>query len=180
VDQLVAWIVSWLNGTSVDEVLGFAASLVALLGVPSAVWQAWRARSAAEAAEVASRNTLAKLSTLRTISQLSAVRERLKDLKAFNRLHAAGEAIERYSLLRDALVEIRAGELGFDDEEQRSLQQTITILAELERELDRAREAGAPHIGFADANAQLSDELDRLSDLLARLERRSLRISDGR
>jgi hypothetical protein len=117
---------------------------------------------------------------LRTISQLSAVRERLKDLKAFNRLRAAGEAIERYSRLRDALVEIRAGELGFDDEERRTLQQTITILAGLERELDRAREADAPHSGFADANARLSDELDRLSDLLARLERRSLRISDGR
>ncbi|MEK0085631.1 hypothetical protein [Benzoatithermus flavus] len=160
--------------------MGFLASVLSIIGVPGAVWQAWRARSAAQAAEAASRDALSKLTTLRTMTQLSAVLQQLEELKAFNRLRAASQAIERYSRLRSSLVEIRARDHALNDEERGVLQQTIAILAQLERELDRARERGGGEIGFADANARLSDELDRLSELLASLERRSLRTDHGR
>jgi hypothetical protein len=81
--------------------------------------------------------------------------------------------------LRTSLVEIRNREAALDDEECGVLQQTITLLAELERDLDLAGERGGEPVGFATANARLSEELDRLSGLLASLEQRSLRKSHG-
>jgi hypothetical protein len=157
---------TWLDGTGIGSVFGFAASILGCLGVAVAVRQAWRARSAAEAAQKAAEDAAKRIYTVDVLHRLAVTLERLG---AYREALVSGElrVLSRFgSGLRVDLIEIAERAEFFPERDRQVLQDAVVALREAERMLnEQDPESGA----VAGLCARLTERSDELHAVLARL-----------
>jgi hypothetical protein len=77
---LIRELAAWSMTSGWGEVLGLAASVIAIVGVPGALLQAWRARAAADAARLAALETRSRIALLDAVHKLAATVAKLDEL----------------------------------------------------------------------------------------------------
>lgn len=169
-----------LDATGLPTLVGFVASLVALIGVPGAFWKAAQARKSADAASQAARDALERLSVFESVASLSAAIEQIEGMKELHRRKAWTLAVARYSPIRRALNAVRQREERLSDEHLRDLQAVVSLLGRMEQELDSALTRGKVEPNPSRLNRQLSGSLDRLQALLHHLQRSTSERRDDR
>jgi hypothetical protein len=172
-DWLSVWVhalASVLSQGGWAEVIGFAASIVSLLGVPSAVWKAKQAQNAADAARRAANDMRTRIVTFEITSTLSMAIEQIEGLKSLHRNKAWPSALERYSPIKRTIIGIRERQTGLSNDHKAHIQSIIKVLTDLERqaELSIRNEKEEPDI--SKANRLLSDGLEKLQTILHTLE----------
>lgn len=162
---------AWLGASGWASMVGFAASLVSIAGVPFAVWSAWRASRAAEAARAAAREATEKLSRFSGIVSLSAMIEQIEGLKELHRRGSWSMAVTRYSPIRRALISLREEGTVLTQEQMRDVQGTISLLSRMEQVVDKALAQDKAELSSTKLNQQLSINLGRLQAILHQIQR---------
>lgn len=165
---------AWLAATSLDEMLGFFASLMALIGVPWTLWQAWRARTASEAARDAARMIVRRRTLLDAVRNLPAC---IGKLDALQSQLMGGDwklMADVVRSVRRELVELQEHRESFATDEHRMLQGAVAWLAEFEGTLlDPEPFAGGAE-GLREVRVRLIERSDELHGLQARLRNRAV------
>jgi hypothetical protein len=100
--------------------------------------------------------------------ELAAATSALQEIKRLQRDGEWQDLLERYSTLRSALIAIRASSQVLIEQHQTVIQGAITQIRTIETKVERAIEAGDKP-SAARLNAVVSDQLDKLSQVLGEL-----------
>jgi hypothetical protein len=142
-----------------------------LVSIAGFIWTlrgVYKSRAAAEAAAEAAEKAREDILRSNALIELAEVMSSLQEIKRLQREEAWPHLLDRYSILRTALIAIRASRPNLSDQHKTTIQSAIGQLRTLEEKIERAMGAGQkPNV--AKLNAIVSDQLDGLSELLGAL-----------
>jgi len=145
---------------------------VTLIGFCLTLVGVWRSKSAAERAERAIIEVQQDIRRIDTVTELSAAISAMNEIKALQRKGAWEILPDRYAALRKALITVSsANGTTLTKDQQERLQQIITLLSKMERNLE-------PYIHGPKSkpdrvirwNAAVSDHIDHLQEMLVRIK----------
>jgi hypothetical protein len=143
--------------------IGDIASLVALVITLATFYQARQSKKAAEQA----RDQVLNLNALVGIDAAIKV---LEDIRRLHRLEAWAALPDRYTSLMMDLRAIRTRTPNLSDEHRRKIQRVVAQLEVMERQLERIV-TGRATAEIVRLNDTVTRQINRLSDLLAELEK---------
>jgi len=129
------------------------------------VWNVRRSRSAAERAETAGNEARRVMRSHQTISDFAAAIAIMEEIKRLHRMGQIEPLLDRYGVLRKALIGVRKLSPALSETMDISIQSAITTLAIMEDVIERARaERYSPD--FVRLNRLLSIDIDDLHAVL--------------
>lgn len=146
--------------------------IVTLIGFCLTLIGVWRSKSAAEKAKQAVIEVQKDIRRIDTVAELSTAISAMNEIKTLQR-KAAWEILPyRYSDLRKALITVSsANETTLTEDQQERLQQTITLLSNMERTLEPHIDGPKPEPEVvAHWNSTVSDHIDDLQKMLVRIK----------
>lgn len=144
---------------------------VAMLGFGFTLRGVFRARTAAQAAAQEASKARQTLTQYHAIGDLSGVVVAIEDIKRHHRNQAWQIVPDRYSTLRSRLVEVRASCASWMDvDDNATIQSAIQHLRGMEQTVDRILEDKAEPPSAARLNSILSEQMDKLNDVVAKLK----------
>ena len=149
------------------SVLGLLASVVGLF----IAWLAFRAAKDAESAAREAKERLSRYDTLEDCSQVTAI---LEEIKRHHRTEAWAILPDRYATVRRLLIGIRSANATISDEDNAALTNAIQRFLDVEKRIESANTRGKGWPGADKSNSLVSEEIDKLAAVFARL-RRSVR-----
>jgi Co/Zn/Cd efflux system component len=162
-------IIGWLKNY---DLAGTWADVAGLVGFVVTIIAALAAKSAAEAAKSAAENMREKIRLFDTVVDTQAVISALEDVKKLHRLRDWNALPEKYASIRRQLIMLREGGASLNDEQLKTIQNAVTNLSEMERQLDRSLARNAQPQGSDKLNPLISDDSDALVALLQSLKQR--------
>ena len=169
----------WLGSSGWGDLHGAISAIMAILGVPAAIWQSTRARGAAEAAHRSARDTRIRIARQLATVALSRLIAELDGLKELHRSEDWGRALGTYGRIRIELIALREEDLAVDTDGRKKLQRMIVFLSDIEERVERSHRQGQPALDVAGENAQLAKRVDDLRVTLHSLGRRGMEADDG-
>ena len=149
---------SWAS--IVGLVLAAVGFFVTIIGV-------WKSKSAAERAASAATQARDNMIVLHTVDDFATAVAAMEEIKRLHRADAWVALPDRYSDLRKRLVMLRATYGELSDLDRAVIQGTVQHLVTLETKVERALAAGAAPNNVPKMNEIVSQQLDKLSELLA-------------
>jgi len=152
----------------IASVLGL---LVSVVGFLFTIYGVWRSKRSAQRAEAAAQRASGAIASMHSISDLAAVLAALDEVKRLQRSAAWDLLPDRYSSLRGKLITLRTSRPYLTEDQHATLQGAIQHLADLEKTVVRALTSSKTPSKISRLNSIVSDQIDRLTELLAQLHR---------
>lgn len=153
----------WLN------IAGFALTIIGF-GVTFETLR--RTKNAAEKSKEASEAVVKKLLQFDAVVEISkaiSVLEEVKRLHRVDQLHIWHILLDRYSSLRNSLVQIHASSSPLDDDQKSRLQEAIVQLKTVEGKIEKSVSVTQSPENSASLNRVVSAQIDSLSTILVNL-----------
>ena len=157
-DPLSAW-------GNIASVFGL---IVSVVGFVWTIVGVRRSKQAAQAARAAADRASKEIFRASAMVELGAATASLEEIKRLQRDGSWPGLLDRYSTLRATLISIRASRADLGDEHRTEIQNAITYLRQIENSVERALAKGQQPSAVK-LNAVISDQLDRLSEVLGSL-----------
>ena len=154
-----------------DRKTRIAASIVglvlAVVGFVVTIIGVWKSKSAAERAASAAAQARDNMIVLHTVDDFATAVAAMEEIKRLHRADAWVVLPDRYSDLRKRLVMLRATYGELSELDRAVIQGTVQHLVTLETKVERAIAAGAAPSNVPKMNEIVSQQLDKLTELLA-------------
>lgn len=161
----------WLADTGTSDVLGFLGFVATVVGFAATLWNVKRSRRAAEAARDAAEEVRRRISTFETVRVLASAVAQLRTVQTDQRSGRLNGLSAKYGEIRSSLIGVRERTPSLSERQRAELQATISLLAKLEYEVDRASAISKPLDNVARNTKLLSERADALLTMLHELER---------
>lgn len=153
----------WLNVASFAlTIIGFGITFETLRRTKNA------AEKSREASEAVVRRLL-QFDAVVEISKAISILEEVKRLHRIDQVYIWHILLDRYSSLRNSLVQIHASGNPLDDDQKSALQEAIVQLRTVEGKIERSVSAGQTPENSASLNRVVSAQIDNLSTILVNL-----------
>lgn len=161
---------TWLKDNQIGDITG----LLSLLGLGLTVWTGIRSKRAAEIAAAAAENARNSIRALDTFIDLSEAISLLEQIKRDHRVPALSFGLlERYSRVKGMLIRLNETRRDLSDQQAAAIQGSITMLRQMEKELERAQlraPDGNAEIPIPRWNSLISNNIEELLRVLAQLK----------
>jgi hypothetical protein len=158
-------VLQWIAENRVGDLASLAGVAISIGGFIVTIWNVRRSRSAAERAEAAANEARRVMRGYQTVSDFSAAIAVMEEIKRLHRVGQIEPLLDRYAILRKALVGVRKLAPSLTQAMDREIQAAITTLATMEDVLERASSEGSSP-DFPELNRLLSRDIDRLQVIL--------------
>jgi hypothetical protein len=157
------WANHWGNPASI---LGL---LVSIVGFGVTIFQVIRSRKAATAAAQAAAEARNALIMFEAVADFSSVIAAMEELRRLHRAGAWPILPDRYSTLRQRLVEVRAAGKPLSEANQVRLQTAIQHLSMMEKHVEKYLAEASTVPNKAKFNELISNQIDGLTEVLTSL-----------
>lgn len=164
------WVVKSWAELRWGDLASVAGLLVSLVGFFFTLRGVWRARSAAEAARDAARQTQEAIVRSDMIADVSAVIAMMNEVKRFHRDGNWPGSLERCSEIRQKIISIRGTGFNLTEEHKKFLTGAGQQFKDIETQVETAA-AKKRNLKYADLNEIVSEQVDRLNEILVTLKR---------
>jgi flavin-binding protein dodecin len=143
---------------------------ISVLGFGLTLWLLVRSKTSADAARQAAARAAEGIRTVRWLADFTAIHHDLEKAKVMMREGALQGLPEQFSGLRRHLIRVRAVVREEGGVGERDLHEAIKFCSMMEQKFDRSQ-GEATDVAVTDRDrAMLNDQIDRITDLTARLQ----------
>lgn len=165
------WLYNLLDQYHAGDIASVLGLFVSLVGFLVTIYGVWRSKRSAQRAEAAARRATEAIASMHSITDLASVLAALEEVKRLHRTSAWTLLPDRYGSLRGKLVALRTSRPRLSEDQNATLQGAIQHLANLEATVDRALAASKTPSNVPRLTSIVSDQIDKLTELLAQLHR---------
>ena len=140
---------------------------IAALGIT--VWQLFRTRKAAEASRKAAGDLTQRFGEYDATSACSSAVAIMREIKNYQQSKLWHLLPDRYSRLRNLIIQIRGATPNLDSEHKTNLQSALTQIATLSEIIEDAQHSPLDGPAIARLNKVISRQSDRVSEVLVQL-----------
>jgi hypothetical protein len=166
---LTYFVLKFIGDYRLGDFASFLGLLVSLVGFGFTLLQLHRTKAVAEAAKNAANQTQEKLRNFDTVMDFSSVITMMEDIKRHHRGNNWYILPDRYSALRIKLVAIKTTYTNLTDNQQTVLQSAIQQFKSMEGTVERALARKSAPANFPKLNEIVSNEIDKLNEVLTEI-----------
>jgi hypothetical protein len=144
-----------------------------LAGVGLTFWQVWRAKKATELVREAVNGVSQDLNRKAAAFDLGELIRDLEELKELHRLDSRSLLPSRYTSVRRRLIAVRERYSVLSTKQRTTIQGSISLFIELERELDS--DVAAKNLDLGRLNQLVNIEMNKLIEIVEMLQNRERR-----
>lgn len=164
-DELAPWVVELHLGSP----LGLVGLALSAIGLCLAVWTLHKTRTAAEAAVRAVADLRDSLAKVDRIASCTAALTLLNEIKRLQRSSNWDSLPDRYSELRQLLVQIRGATTSVSPEHQRAIQTVLAHSGIVENQIEEHLARREPRPDAARINQVMSSQADKISEIIVEI-----------
>lgn len=167
----------WLETNRIGDISGVLGIVISVGGFGLTLWNVLRSKKAAESAEKAAQSTRDALAAFDTTVDFTSAIAILEEIKRAHREKNWIVLPDRYAAIRKLLITLRSSGAPLSEPSLLAIQGSLVNLKAIEDAVEKYLQNGATDktkLNGAKYNSVLSDDIDRLVEMLA-----SLKASQG-